>query len=461
MLGPIVCQAGRTEGRRNLLVTAQIAEKVAPCVVHEADLPVVVLLPGPQSDGGHVPFGMEVLHPKPLQRVVEPRQGQFAILVKSDRAAGELDGGVVIVRTRMHGAQPGCVGLFVPIEFPQLSSTSLLEAHTDRAGGVRVRVQRLEFRQPDLEIEPSGRIPDCPRYRMRKQIVPRWIEFTKLRLGPLFPLLVLLAPEHHVGPEDEDWIIGSYRGLGPRLGERTKRGQGGPLDEVTPQRVAEALEEARLLADGPPDFGRQIRVHRLDPQSQEDRPTLEAMKAAGFIAIMCSPDTASPTTVDAWGKDFDVAELASMAQTAGEMQLPVMWSFMFGGPKETPATVSETLAFIRESIHEDHPVMLTSRMRIYPGTTLARVAVDEGYAAPGLDPMEGRQFYASQDVESEWLDEQLLDLQRALPNVMFMDGSQSRAIPWISRMRALFGVSGPSWTGYARTRRRLKRFGLG
>jgi len=208
------------------------------------------------------------------------------------------------------------------------------------------------------------------------------------------------------------------------------------------------------------DLGVGLSASGINPRFA-DRPTLEAMKAAGFIAIMCSPDTASPTTVDAWGKDFDVAELASMAQTAGEMQLPVMWSFMFGGPKETPATVSETLAFIRESIHEDHPVMLTSRMRIYPGTTLARVAVDEGYAAPGLDPMEGRQFYASQDVESEWLDEQLLDLQRALPNVMFMDGSQSRAIPWISRMRALFGVSGPSWTGYARTRRRLKRFGLG
>lgn len=208
------------------------------------------------------------------------------------------------------------------------------------------------------------------------------------------------------------------------------------------------------------DLGAGLTASGINPRFA-DRATLEAMRDAGFIAIMCSPDSASPATVKAWGKDFDVADLAAMAADSGDLGLPVMWSFMFGGPQEDEQTVQETLAFIREEIHPDHPVMLTARMRIYPGTALARLAIEEGYPHPTLDPTDDRQFYSSAALDPAWLDEQLVALQRSHPNLMFMEGSQSRAIPWISRVRAIFGVGGPSWTGYARTRRRLKRFGVG
>ena len=104
--------------------------------------------------------------------------------------------------------------------------------------------------------------------------------------------------------------------------------------------------------------------------------------------------------------------------------------------------------------------MLTARVRIYPNTKLAEIARAEGYPRPELDPREPGQFYVSPTIDPEWLDSTLSALAARAPNVMFMEGSRSRAIPWIGRFRALVGKGGPTWTGYAKTRRTLRRFGL-
>ena len=216
------------------------------------------------------------------------------------------------------------------------------------------------------------------------------------------------------------------------------------------QQLCEALARA--------DLGLSFQASGINPRFA-NRATLEAMKTAGFNAVMCSPDTASQELADRWGKGFQVDELATLAQDASTLNFPAMWSFMFGGPGETGETVAETLGFIRKNIDPDHPVMLTARMRIYPGTSLATTAAAEGYPLPQLDPNADGQFYMSSKVDPYWLDERLLALQQECPNVMFMDGSQSKALPWIHRARALLGQRGPAWTTYARTRRRLKRVG--
>lgn len=222
-----------------------------------------------------------------------------------------------------------------------------------------------------------------------------------------------------------------------------------------PPRYTQQLCEALARAD----LALSFRASGINPRFA-NRATLEAMKDAGFNAVMCSPDTASQTLADSWGKGFQVDDLANLASDAADLDFPAMWSFMFGGPGETTATVTDTLSFIRSTIHPDHPVMLTARMRIYPGTSLARTAAAEGYAEPTLDPRADGQFYLAAGLDPAWLDEQLVAFKRERPNVMFMDGSQSRVLPWIHRARALMRQRGPAWTGYARTRRRLKRMGL-
>ncbi len=217
------------------------------------------------------------------------------------------------------------------------------------------------------------------------------------------------------------------------------------------RKLCDALAEAQL--------GASFVASGVTPRFA-DRETLEAMKRAGFCAIWCTPDTASPTTIDAWGKDFTMEQLSGMARWTSELNLPVMWSFMFGGPAETEATVQETLSFIEEAIDPEHPVMLTARMRIYPSTRLAEVAVEQGYPEPVLDLNAPRQFYLSPELEAERLDGLLRDARKRLPNIMFMEGSQAKSLPWLQRMHSFFGNPEPLWVSYPKSRKRMQKIGL-
>jgi len=97
-----------------------------------------------------------------------------------------------------------------------------------------------------------------------------------------------------------------------------------------------------------------------------DRDVLEAMAACNVTAVYCSPDAGAPETIEGYRKDFTIEQLAKMARDTRELGFSVLWSFIFGGPGETPETARETLRFIRQEIDPDHVVMITPRMRIYP-----------------------------------------------------------------------------------------------
>jgi len=192
-----------------------------------------------------------------------------------------------------------------------------------------------------------------------------------------------------------------------------------------------------------------------------DRETLKSMLDAGFTAIWCTPDTAAPSTIRSYRKGFTPEQLLETARATSDLQFPVMWSFIFGGPEETPETVRETLRFIRDEIDPVHPVMLTARLRIYPATHLSNLAAEEGYPEPVLDPAMPGQWYLSPKVDAQWLDQELVEARNRMTNVMFMDSGQSRVLPMFHRLRALLRQRGPLWTSYPQNRIRLRRIGLG
>ena len=181
---------------------------------------------------------------------------------------------------------------------------------------------------------------------------------------------------------------------------------------------------------------------------------LEAMRSAGFSAITCSPDAAAPETIASYGKGFERPELDAMAETTARLDLPVLWSLMFGGPGETEATVLETLRFVEEVVHPSDVVMVTTRMRIYPHTRLAAVVEAEGGAPPVLDLREPGQFYLSPELEGDWLDTELSALTKRRNNVMYMDSGQKAMIAWIQRVQALVGQRGPTWAAHPAVLRR-------
>ncbi len=190
-----------------------------------------------------------------------------------------------------------------------------------------------------------------------------------------------------------------------------------------------------------------------------NREVLEAMKEAGFTAIYCSPDAASPATIEGYRKDFTMDQLARMARDTRELGLAVLWSFILGGPGETPETLAETLRFVREEIDPDHTVMLTPRMRIYPGTALLELAREEGYPPNELDLRMPGQFYLSSGIDGEELDAAIAEARATVANVMAMSAAQLKITYWLQRINAVTGHTKPNWKYYPHSRRWARRLG--
>ena len=188
------------------------------------------------------------------------------------------------------------------------------------------------------------------------------------------------------------------------------------------------------------------------------REVLEAMRDAGFTAVYCSPDAAAPATIEGYRKDFTMDQLETMARDTAELGFPVLWSFIFGGPRETPETARETMRFVREVIDPMHVVMLTHRMRIYPGTALRELADQEGYPPFALDLREPGQFYLSAGIEQAEVDALLQEAATTIGNVMSMAASQAVMARLVQRIIGLSGWTKPNWKNYPKMRYWMKRF---
>lgn len=185
---------------------------------------------------------------------------------------------------------------------------------------------------------------------------------------------------------------------------------------------------------------------------------LTAMKNAGFTAVYCSPDAAAEGTIKGYRKDFTMEQLSALARDTSELDLAVLWSFIIGGPGETPETLRETLRFIREEIDPNQTVMLTPRMRIYPGSALLELAREEGYPPNELDPRMPGQFYLSDQITMEEVDATLQEAFSTIGNVMSISAAQLRVTYWLQRINAITGHTKPNWKvypGFRKWQRRL------
>ena len=188
------------------------------------------------------------------------------------------------------------------------------------------------------------------------------------------------------------------------------------------------------------------------------REVLEAMRDAGVTAVYCSPDAGAQGTIDGYRKDFSLDQLADMARDTSALGFPVLWSFIFAGPAETPETARETKRFVREQIDPLHAVMLSHRMRIYPGTGLRELADEEGYPPFALDLREPGQFYLSSAIEQAEIDALLAEAATTIGNVMSMAASQAVMARLVQRIIGLSGWTKPNWKNYPKMRYWMKRF---
>ena len=134
------------------------------------------------------------------------------------------------------------------------------------------------------------------------------------------------------------------------------------------------------------------------------RQELALMKRAGLYAVELGTDATSDTTLHRLGKGFNFADAMEVNRACVAEKLPCAHFVMFGGPGETMATVAEGLANLEQLEHT--VVFAFSGIRIFPGTSLLTLAVQEGLLTEG-QRMRDPVYYVSPMVDVAAMNEQI------------------------------------------------------
>jgi anaerobic magnesium-protoporphyrin IX monomethyl ester cyclase len=283
-------------------------------------------------------------------------------------------------------------------------------------------------------------------------------------------------------PSLHRWIdLARYQRHGATIPIQTKRGcvykcvyctyrnvEGWGYRTRDPELVADEIEELKTEAgihhfdfvdstfNSPPGHALQVceAIRRRDLRVQLDTTNftpatasaelLTAMKQAGFRSLGITAESASDPVLERLQKGFDVAKLRDVAERVESHGLKTLWIFLVGGPGETRRTLEDTLHFARCRLHRGDAVYLTVGLRIYPGTTLHRIAIDEGVVPPEsnlLDPA----FYFSKQLQFDTTVTRLKRFAADYPRFMFSADSRSAVLPYLTRAASVLHLPRPHW----------------
>lgn len=199
--------------------------------------------------------------------------------------------------------------------------------------------------------------------------------------------------------------------------------------------VCEEIERRRL--------GVQLDTTNFTPATAP-RELLAAMRAAGFRTLGITAESASDAVLDRLEKGFTAAKAREVAERVERAGLKTLWIFLVAGPGETPATLEETLAFAAWRLGRGDAVYLTVGLRIYPGTTLHRIAIDEGVVSTD-DSLLAPAFYFSPALQFDSAVSRLKRFAADHPRFMFSADSRSVILPYLTRAASVLHLPRPHW----------------
>ncbi len=283
-------------------------------------------------------------------------------------------------------------------------------------------------------------------------------------------------------PSLHRWInLRKYERHGATIPIQTKRGcvykcvyctyrnvEGWGYRTRDPELVANEIEELRRKAgvrsfdfvdstfNSPPGHAlqvceaiirRKLGVHldttNFTPAAVSDE-LLATMKRAGFRTLGITAESASDSVLEKLEKGFSAGKVHEVAERVEKAGIRALWIFLVGGPGETPSTLEETLRFAAWRLDRGDAVYVTVGLRIYPGTTLHRIALAEGTVSPEstlLDPV----FYFSPALSFDASVERLKAFSVGYPRFMFSADSRSLILPWLTRAASLLRLPKPHW----------------
>ncbi len=203
------------------------------------------------------------------------------------------------------------------------------------------------------------------------------------------------------------------------------------------------------------DLGARLTTSNLNPAGATPE-LLKLMWRAGFRAVVCTPDSGSDEMLLRLRKGFTVSQAASVAASAREAGISVLWTFLLGGPGETEKTVGETISFMETALDSRDRILCTVGLRVYPDTELARIAGAEGAIAADADLVRPT-FYLSPHISAERV-QQLLDASSRWPQMVPLNALQQPLVTCALRLHGALGLRGAPWLAvpiYNRLRRAL------
>jgi anaerobic magnesium-protoporphyrin IX monomethyl ester cyclase len=203
-------------------------------------------------------------------------------------------------------------------------------------------------------------------------------------------------------------------------------------------------------------IGAHLETTNFTPAASSDE-LLALMRRAGFRSLGITAESASDPVLARLEKGFDAATVHTVAERVERAGIRTLWIFLVGGPGETTATLEETLRFAGARLARGDAVYLTVGLRIYPGTTLHRIAIEEGVAAYG-DSLLAPTFYFSPDLAFASTVARLRTFAAQHPRFMFSADSRSALLPYLTRLASVLRLPRPHWR-YMGAFQRLARAG--
>ncbi|HYU51352.1 MAG TPA: radical SAM protein [Gemmatimonadaceae bacterium] len=171
---------------------------------------------------------------------------------------------------------------------------------------------------------------------------------------------------------------------------------------------------------------------------------LRAMTLAGFRTLGITAESASDPVLEKLEKGFTAAKVREVAERVEKHGIKTLWIFLVGGPGETIQTLEETLSFARWRLERGDAVYLTVGLRIYPGTTLHRIAISEG-TVPSASSLLDPTFYFSSELDVDDTVGRLKRFAGQHPRFMFSADSRSMILPYLTRTASLLRLPRPHW----------------
>ena len=187
-----------------------------------------------------------------------------------------------------------------------------------------------------------------------------------------------------------------------------------------------------------------------------DRAYLDLMWRAGFRSFMITPESASGAMLRNYRKGFGPEDVARAAGRIHETGFATWWYFMVGGPGETNATLQESLDFATRHLASDGRRGSTVAhfflgVRMYPGTQLWEMGLQEGQIPEGADPLQ-LIWYLSRDLDLARALDQMARAAASRPGIYL--GSDDRILRFsrtLASVCRILGRAGPYWRYFSGT----------